>query len=73
MQLKKTSICGQFALTTKNTRSYWDPNYHVVEESFFLSCPIHHINMHVSLWQHVSSLALLQDKNNHSFLAAWRS
>lgn len=44
MKLKKMSICGQFALTMKNTKSYWDPSYHVVEESFFLSCPIHHIN-----------------------------
>lgn len=30
---------GQFALTQKNIRSYQDPNSHVVEDGFFLSCP----------------------------------
>lgn len=39
IQLKKMAFWGHFAPTQKTIRSYQDPNSHVVEAGFFLSCP----------------------------------
>lgn len=62
---------GQFALTHKNVRSYWDPNSHVVEEGFFTLTPNQYVR--ISLWLPASSSGLSPRQNNHSFLATCRS